>query len=291
MSRRAARVTAHAKVNLMLRVLAREEHGFHSIETLFLRVALGDEVTVSLRDSGASLESRGADTGPADANLALRAARAFQADCAWPPGFAITIEKRVPVGGGLGGGSADAGAVLRALAALAPHPVAPERLLRMARGLGSDVPFLTTSAPCALAWGRGERMLALSPPPSRAVVLAMPHFAVATADAYRWLDDSRGGAADEACALDPARLASWDSLAALAANDFEPVVAARHPTIAHLLGALRRSGATLALLAGSGSTVFGIFPAPPDGDAFAALPATIAATHTLVEVAPVAVLE
>ncbi len=77
----------------------------------------------------------------------------------WPAGFAITIEKRIPVGAGLGGGSADAGAVLRAMNALAPHPVGEAELLRIAAPLGADVPFLTGTAPLALAWGRGERML------------------------------------------------------------------------------------------------------------------------------------
>lgn len=284
-----ARVTAHAKLNLALRVLAREVSGYHSIETLFLRVALGDDVSVQVCDSGERLTCTGADTGPIERNLALLAARAFQRAFAWPRGFHITIAKKIPVGGGLGGGSADAGAVLRALSALAPMPVPEERLLALALELGSDVPFLTTTAPFALAWGRGERMLALPPLPSRAVLLARPPFAVATADAYRWLAAARGAVEPVPRLLAANDLSSWESLGALAANDFEQVVGERHPEIPLLLDAMQRSGALLARMSGSGSTVFGVFAGEPPADSFPpqGLPALLSATRTLDAVTPV----
>ena len=157
MSARAARVAAQAKINLGLRVLARETSGYHGIETVFQRLALADDVRVRITDGPRTLDTRGADVGPTEKNLAWRAALAMHAATGWPAGFAITIEKRIPVGAGLGGGSADAGAVLRALNALAPHPVSELELMRIAAPLGADVPFLTGTASLAMAWGRGER--------------------------------------------------------------------------------------------------------------------------------------
>src|SRR5688572_27908453 len=162
-----ARVRAQAKVNLILRILAREASGYHGLETLFARLDLADEVTVRVGARGRAVDCRGADVGPPEANLALRAGEAFAEAAGWPAGFAVEIEKHIPVGGGLGGGSADAGAVLRALNALAPAPIPRETLLAIAGRLGADVPFLTDDAPLALAWGRGERMLALPALPPR----------------------------------------------------------------------------------------------------------------------------
>lgn len=252
-------------MNLFLRVLAREAGGYHGIETLFQRIALADVVTVragagvhgrSLECAGPAMPPEG--VGPAERNLAWRAATAYAEATGWPDGFAIEIEKRIPVGGGLGGGSADAAAVLRVLDALAPRPLG-DRRLEIAAALGADVPFLASDAATALAWGRGERMLALEPLPERDVALVVPPFAVSTADAYDWVAASRGEYRSSAALLTGDRLSTWDGVAALAANDFEPVVAARHPAVGEHLAKLRRSGARIALLSGSGSTVFGVF--------------------------------
>lgn len=292
MSACAARVTAHAKVNLALRVLAREQGGFHAIETLFARIALGDEVVVRVRDAGREIDCRGVDVGPPERNLAYRAALAFADTVGWPAGFHIEIEKRIPAGGGLGGGSADAGAVLRALAALAPRPVIEDELLRIAMPLGSDVPFLTTTASLALAWGRGERMLTLPPLPERHVLLVIPAFPVSTADAYGWVAAERGDYAPEPRLMGPEQLVSWRGIAALATNDFEAPVARRHPDITRIIAALRDAGAEIALLSGSGSTVYGIFTAPPSAELLARrLPGTtVLPTRTLECVSPVEIL-
>src|SRR5215510_9881815 len=115
-----ASVVAQAKVNLRLRVLARESSGFHSIETIFLRLDLGDDVRVRVRRAERSIDCSGPampteGLGAAEQNLAYRAAVAYADATGWPSGFAIEITKQIPVGGGMGGGSADAGAVLRVL--------------------------------------------------------------------------------------------------------------------------------------------------------------------------------
>lgn len=264
---RQARVVAQAKVNLYLRVLAREASGYHSIETAFQRLDLGDEVVVRPA-SGRSLDCTGPampndGLGPVEKNLAYRAALAYADATGWPGGFAIEIEKRIPVGGGMGGGSADAGAVLRALDALAPAPLG-SRLIELAAELGADVPFMTAEAPLALAWSRGERMLALPALPSRPVVLMAPGFGVGTADAYNWVADERGSYQPEPILAVLGDFASWDAVARLACNDFERVVARRHPRIAELVDDLEAAGARPAMMSGSGSTVFGVFETAPD---------------------------
>lgn len=261
---RAVRVEAQAKINLRLRILARETSGFHQLETLFLRIALSDSVRVRRTDGVRSLDVTGVDEttiGPVEQNLAWRAAAAYFDARGESGGFAIELVKRIPIGGGLGGGSADAGAVLRALDATSPAPVGEAALIQIAATLGSDVPFLASDRPYALAWGRGERLLALRPPASRDLVLVQPPFGVNTADAYRWLADSRANAAaapDDAPLLESRRLGEWKTIRRIATNDFEGVVAVRYPVIASTLATLRRAGAPVALLSGSGSTMFAV---------------------------------
>jgi 4-diphosphocytidyl-2-C-methyl-D-erythritol kinase len=262
---RAVQVAAQAKVNLRLRILAREEGGFHQIETLLLRLALADVVRVRRarsRSLDASGDVDGAALGPVEKNLAWRAAIAYGAAAGAHEGFAIELEKHIPIGGGLGGGSADAGAVLRALEAIAESPLGTTRLLEIAATIGADVPFLTSEHAYALAWGRGERLLALHPPPSREVLLLIPPFSVNTAEAYGWLARARDVAETpvgrESLALDPASLSHWETIQELAVNDFQPVVAERHPEIADLVAGLTSVGCAIAMMSGSGSTVFGV---------------------------------
>jgi 4-diphosphocytidyl-2-C-methyl-D-erythritol kinase len=264
---RSARVAAQAKVNLRLRILAREASGYHQLETLFLRLALSDDVTVRATDGARSLDVTGEvdarQLGAVERNLAWRAALAYGDATGWPAGFAIGLEKHIPVGGGLGGGSSDAGAVLRALDAIAPSPVGEHALLAIAAHLGADVPFLTSGATYALAWGRGERMLALPTPDEREVLLVLPPFAVNTAAAYGWLAAAReadGHVEAGGAALSLEALSDWSALDGLATNDFEGVVAARHPSIGTIVQRLRGLGCAPALMSGSGSSIFGVLP-------------------------------
>jgi 4-diphosphocytidyl-2-C-methyl-D-erythritol kinase len=278
---------AQAKVNLTLRVLAREESGYHQIETVFCRLALADDVVVRITSSGRSIDCRGADVGPAERNLAYRAAVSYADARGWPHGFAIEIDKRIPVGGGLGGGSADAAAVLRALAALDPEPLPAELLIAHAGQLGADVPFLTADCGLALAWGRGDRMLILPSPPARPVLLYLPPFSVNTATAYGWVAEARGPHATAPARVLPARaLTDWEWLAVYGGNDFEGPVSRHHPEIVVALSALRSlDGVVLARMSGSGSTVFGVLDPSADADALAArlrtmLPGTVVLTST-----------
>ncbi len=261
-----AKVEAQAKLNLFLRVLAREDNGYHQIETLFCRIALADTVTVRLTPSGRTLECHGermpaGGLGPVEKNLAWRAATAYAGAIGFPAGFDISIEKRIPVGGGLGGGSADAGGVLRALNALNPRPVAPDELLRLAAALGADVPFLTQDrSTVARGVGYGDQLTLLPALPPSAVVLLVPDVAVSTGDAYRWLDESPREIASGALPLE--QLETWAGVAAAAGNDFEAVVGAQVPIVGRLLHNLRRAevlgmlgSSAMVLLSGSGSCV------------------------------------
>lgn len=265
---------AQAKINLFLRVLAREASGFHSLETLFQRLDIGDLVSVRLDVAGRSLDCDGADTGPTELNLAWRAAVAYADATGWPSCFAIEVEKRIPVGGGLGGGSADAGAVLRLLDHLAPEPIGQPRLMQLAVRLGADVPFLASTAPRALAWGRGERLLALPALTAAPVTLLIPPERVATADAFRWLstkrqeqDSEQRGGLPESRQLSLDNLASWTSIGAIVGNDFEAPVTRHLPSAAAMAVLRNRLGASpatdgrpLYAMTGSGSTWFLLSP-------------------------------
>ena len=285
------RVLAQAKLNLFLRILQREASGYHQIETLFCRLDLGDVVTVHATDGERSLTINGpalpaAGLGPPEQNLAWRAADAFALRAGWPRGFAIDIEKHIPIGGGLGGGSADAGAVLRVLNVLCPVPLPRAALLSVAESLGADVPFLTSEEPLALAWGRGEQLSPFPALPPRDVSLVCFDEGVPTADAYRWLDESRGAVRTgfHRSGAIPVKILSWDQVASLARNDFESVVLSRYPRIKQHLAASRapifraRFGErTIALLSGTGATVFII----PEKTADTVLIATEAGEHVL----------
>ena len=263
---RVARVQAQAKLNLVLRVGARADDGYHDISTVFQRIDLADEVTVRVGRAARTLDVAGprvpgAGLGAPDRNLAYRAAVAYAERCDWLRGFAIELTKHIPVGGGLGGGSADAAALLRALDALAPTPLGVPVLKEIGMALGADVPFLTTDLPVALAGGRGERLTAVDPLAPRSVALVVPPFPVSTADAYRWLDESRTDQPTVPIAL-PLGGWGWDYVERQSRNDFEDVVERRHPELTNYRRQLTALGARISRLSGSGSTVFGIFDPP-----------------------------
>ncbi len=289
----AARIQAQAKLNLHLRILTRDESGFHSIETIYHRIDHADDLRVCIEDDRRQvLDVQGADLGPVESNLAYRAATAYQSACGWPSGFTIELEKKIPTGAGLGGGSADAAAVLRTLDSLNRQPAGEKRLLAIAASLGADIPFLVSHEVMALAWGRGERMLGLVPLPQRDVLLVTPGFQVSTADAYSWIDAERPseGKMDEHSASDlllisDEMLASWQSVAKLNRNDFIAPVADRHPEIRVHLEQLKETGSFLCSMSGSGSTLFGVYEALPEAPALKVLDgAKLTPTRTSISV-------
>lgn len=266
---RPRQAAGHAKTNLVLRVLARDATGYHALETVFLRLALHDTVTVAPTDGPRRLtvDWEGlppADLGPVDQNLAWRAAERFAAAAGWPGGWAIHITKRIPAGGGMGGGSADAAAVLRALQAAAPQPLAAAALHALAAGLGADVPFALQDAPLALGRGRGDQLTPLPPLPPQPVLLVVPPFGVNTGAAYGALAAARAaaGGAPARAPLPADAMADWAAVRRWQANDFEPVVFAEHPVLADVLAQLAAGDALVARMSGSGSTLLRIGARP-----------------------------
>lgn len=265
----AVTLEAPAKVNLRLAILAREASGYHSLESLFCAISLTDLLTVRCADPGVPLTVEGSvETGPPERNLAVRAAHRFYDELGEPPAVAIHLAKRIPSAAGLGGGSSDAAATLRALNTLHGEPFDRAALLGLAIGLGSDVPFFVCGSPLALGWGRGERLLALPPLPERAVLVAHPGVAMPTPEAFAAIAERRGATPPpRAFALDAAELGDWGAVERLAMNDFGEVVAERIPVLRDALAAMRDAGARIALLAGSGGSVFGVFEANDARDA------------------------
>lgn len=256
------RTRASAKVNLRLRVHEKEVSGYHRIDTLFCALELADEITLDVADGrDVVLEVDGPDLGPVDENLAVRAARGFLNLAGTERRIDIRLRKRVPAGGGLGGGSSDAAAVLRSLDRLLPGAVDGAALRELAAALGSDVPFFLGGDPLAAGSGRGEILTPLPPLPSRPVLLALPSFPVATAAAYGWLDEDRAaaGSASSPAGEGSRPPGSWPDVARQAFNDFEGPVFRRHPELRVIRDSLSDAGAAPAMLSGTGSTVFGVF--------------------------------
>jgi 4-diphosphocytidyl-2-C-methyl-D-erythritol kinase len=251
----------HAKINLLLRVLAREADGYHGLETLFCLVSLTDSLTVERREGkGASIEVTGLDAGPPEDNLALRAARAVLDATGHRFSVRLTLEKRIPVRAGLGGGSSDAASALHAVNLLAGNAVPRHELFQFAARLGSDVPFFLSGAPLALAWGHGQRLLRLPPLPSAPAVLLVPRSGIGTAEAYGWIDSARHDAGGRgALALDLDTLSRWGDIGRMAGNDFESVAFAQIPEIRAAFEALVGTRPLVCRMSGSGSALFAIY--------------------------------
>ena len=265
---------ALAKVNLFLRVLSREEDGYHGIETLLCLISLADTLRAERREGrGVTIDVSGAELGPPAENLTVRAATMVLDSVGHRFGVHLTLTKRIPVRAGLGGGSSDAAAALHAVNRLAGDAIPRHELLQLAARIGSDVPFFCSGALLALAWNRGERMLRLPPLPAAPALLLTPPIPVSTADAYGWLDDARQSAEPAprnrargrgSLALDLDALSGWGDVARMAGNDFESPVFGRHAEIRAAFEALVGTRPLLCRMSGSGSTLFAIYRSPRD---------------------------
>ena len=256
----ALHVLAHAKVNLFLRILARESSGFHQIETAFALLELADELVVRRTTSGVTLEVDGPDIGPSDENLAVRAARLVLDATGNRFGVAITLTKRIPVQAGLGRGSSDGAAALHAVNTLAANAVPRHELHHFAAKLGADVAFFASGAALALAWGRGERQFRMTAPPSQPALVAVPKIQVATPDAYAWWDAQNPSPLSRGpVTLDADALSTWGSIGRLGGNDFESVVFAKHPELRTMYERVAETGPVWVRLCGSGGAVAAVY--------------------------------
>lgn len=273
------RLAAPCKTNLFLEVLARRPDGFHELDTVFTTLALEDALEVEPLPGGRlELAVEGDPTVPADAtNLVWRAAEALRAAAGRPDlGARLRVQKRVPAGGGLGGGSSDAAATLVALDRLWETSLGDERLLELAAGLGSDVPFFVRGG-LQRGRGRGERLEPLAPPPRPLdLVLVLPGFACPTGQVYgalaAFLPGRGGPPARDAAPLCEA-LARGDAadVAALAWNRLELAAEACFPQLRELRARLAgEDGVLAARLSGSGSTLWALVATPDDAARVAA---------------------
>jgi len=254
------RLNAHAKINLGLWVGAKRPDRFHDIVTVIVPLKLCDVVDITLTRSGIEVicDTPGVPSG--EKNIAFSAAQAFFAAAGLRAGCRIRIRKAIPAGAGLGGGSADAAAVLAGLNRLFAQPVSPRQLRALGAAVGSDVPALLLGRACA-ARGRGERVRPITLPRLE-VLLHFPGYPVSTARAYRALDRARPDLTDPG--ISPKILSSllrrgeFEKAGRLVHNSFETVVFRRHQDLARVKRTLLASGCFAAGLSGSGSTVYGL---------------------------------
>jgi 4-diphosphocytidyl-2-C-methyl-D-erythritol kinase len=271
------RAAAPAKINFGLRIVGRRPDGYHEIESIFLPLDLADDLRLEL---GRDAEPRvtlaveheagtpGDDVPCGDRNLAARAARAFVESAHLAAAVDIRLAKRIPAAAGLGGGSSDAGAVLRTLATAFPDALRPDAVARLALRLGADVPFFLDPRP-ALVTGIGERVEPLARWPALALLLVNPGVPLPTAEVYRAADvllpalTPPGAPSTLRARLEGVGSVAPDrpeALAPLLENDLEPAAVRLCPPVARLRERLRKVGALAVGMSGSGPTVFGVFP-------------------------------
>lgn len=251
---------AYAKINLTLDVLRRREDGYHDIRTVMQTISLCDDVEINVDTGKPWLLTCDAAGIPCDErNLAWKAARAFFDRLGREPdGIAIRITKRIPSEAGLAGGSADAAAVLRALNRWADDPLSVDELCAVGARVGSDVPFCILGG-TALAEGRGERLTKLPAAPELHLVVCKPPLAFSTPALYKRLDSiAIGKRPDTDAMLAALHRGDCEQIASLLCNVFEQAVS--DPQIETLKQKLRSHGALGAIMTGSGSAVFGVFP-------------------------------
>jgi 4-diphosphocytidyl-2-C-methyl-D-erythritol kinase len=252
------RVRAFAKINRSLRVLGTRGDGYHELRTIFQSIALHDTLTIRATRGSFTLTCDDPACPVDGTNLIARAAVAMWQAAGRrgaPGGVAIDLKKRIPMQAGLGGGSSDAAAALRALAKR--WRVADEKVRAAAAALGADVPYFFEGG-AVLGLERGDLLFPLVDPPPAWVVLVLPDFGVSTKDAFGWFDErsdpSTGLKAGTRVGADPRGPRSREMV-----NDLEGAVVARHPEIGRIISALGRARASQAAMSGTGSAVFGLF--------------------------------
>jgi 4-diphosphocytidyl-2-C-methyl-D-erythritol kinase len=252
---------AFAKINLGLKILDRRPDGYHNIRTVYQTVALHDRLDIVLlkRTKRIRVECDHPGLPSGRTNLVYRACQLWKRARGFSGGIHVRLEKRIPLGSGLGGASSDAAAVLLGLECLTGNRMSLHARWNLSARLGSDVPFFLWGGR-GLGVGRGEEVFPLPDLGRRHCLLVFPGFQVATPEAYREADREltkarRGHRMLQFGAWSPLPLESWGP----AENDFERVVFARWPGLARLKSQLIRAGAETASLTGSGSAVFALF--------------------------------
>lgn len=249
---------ARAKINLTLDILGRRSDGYHEVALILQTIELADEVELSKTAGGVRLKTDDANIPNDERNLAWRAAIEFQKFCGKDLGVAIELRKRIPIAAGLAGGSANAAAVIRGMNRLYELNLTETQLCTIGERVGSDVPFCIIGGTC-LAEGRGERLTRLTPLKGFSVVLAKPDAQISTAWAYRTYDEAPAQIHPPTKEI-IAQLARKDYDAAFKnfANVLEGVALKKVPAVADYKNKFLSAGASVALMSGSGPTVFAL---------------------------------
>ena len=249
---------AYAKVNLTLAVTGRRPDGYHTIESLFQSVSLCDELTRERRESGFARND--VERIPVEENIITRADRLLRRECPALGGVAVTLEKNIPTQAGLGGGSTDAAAYLRGMDRLYGLGLKGEQLSSLAAELGADVPFCINGG-TAVATGIGEMLTPVESHLPLWLVITKPKAGCSTPAMYRRIDEMGESLRQRFTTREAAEALEKGDLAGLCGslyNVFEEVTAL--PELNEIRRELRQSGALAAMMTGSGSAVFGIFP-------------------------------
>ena len=256
------RLRSFAKINLDLRVLNKRPDGFHELRTIFQTISLADTIDVEYRPGRSRIDIK-SNLNITD-NLIVHAADSVMKATRRTGRLGFVLQKRIPLGSGLGGGSSNAAAVLLALPLLLRRPLPMEKLMELAADLGSDVPFFLLGG-AAVGLGRGTELYPLPDVPNRPAVLIAPGIHVSTAEAYQRLG-RKAGIGPYSRTIEIFQSVAWRISTGLsdrdwaALNDFESVVFRLHPQLKSIKGKLLNVGARPALMSGSGSALFGIFP-------------------------------
>ena len=251
------KILAPAKVNLFLEILGKRADGYHEIRTLMQPISLFDTIWVFAGPGETTLRCPGYPELENNDNLIIRAVHLLERETARPLNVFIRLIKRIPLGGGLGGGSSDAAAVLSGLNRLLGNLVDPERLRNLAARLGSDVPFFLNKG-TALAFGRGEHIEPWPSFPSWWYVLIFPGFSISTPWAYSQVKiplTQNKKTINIKNLLEEGKIPGKGRFG----NDLEEFVLPSFPTLGKIKQALQEQGCFQTLMSGSGSTVFGIW--------------------------------
>jgi len=250
-------IQSPAKINLYLAVTGRCPDGYHTLNTLMCCIGLADTIRLTFDQKKISVRCNYPDVPADDANLAVRAARRFSEITGIDAGVHIDIEKRIPLGAGLGGGSSNAAAVLNAMNAFHGFPVSRETLLSVGKSIGADVPFFIDGKP-AVATGIGDILTPCPCLEALPVLLIYPSVSISTADVYKNLNLTL----TKTKKIHTKNLFKWnrgpDAFRELF-NDLEPVASAMCPEIQKAKSCLLRHDAMGAVMTGSGSAVFGLY--------------------------------
>lgn len=254
-----------AKINLSIDVIGKRPNGYHDVEMIYREIPLADKIILTLReDDKITIESKCPLLPLNEDNLAYRAASAFFCRLGRNGGVDIEIEKNIPMGAGLGGGSADAAGVLKGLNALFGMPFTQEQLLETAAKLGADVPFCIIGG-CAFAEGIGEVLTPLPMPPSLKCVIAKPEPEISTRRVYEKLDfEKKPFDLDVRAVALGIRNGSLSEICRNCGNILEGAVIPDYPVVGWLKEAFSEAGALISLMSGSGSAVFGLFQSEAD---------------------------